>query len=106
MNAPVSITTLLDAETLARVEDIARARGRADAMVIAEAVREATAEATDLDTFVQKGVTSLERGEVHSQEEVEACSRNASRRDRQLVARSGPAQRSPTSPGSMISTPR
>ena len=72
MNAPVSITTPLDPETLARVEEVARARGMSGAAFAAEAIRIATAEALDFDAFAQAGIASIERGEVHTQDDVEA----------------------------------
>ena len=82
MNAPTSITTPLDAETFAKVEELARARGMSRLAFVAEAIRVATTEATDFSTFAQAGVSSFERGEVHSQDEVEAWfeERIASRR--------------------------
>lgn len=72
MNAPVAITDLLDAATIARVEEMARSRGITGAAFMAEAIRDAANEAIDFDAFVQAGVASLERGEAYSQEYVEA----------------------------------
>lgn len=72
MNAPASITAPLDAATLAMVEELARARGISGPEFAAEAIRRATAETTDFNAFVQAGVDSIERGEVYTQDEVEA----------------------------------
>ena len=82
MNAPTSITTPLDAETFAKVEEMARERGISRLAFAAEAIRLATTEATDFSTYAQAGVSALERGEVHTQDEVEAWfeQRIASRR--------------------------
>lgn len=72
MNAPVSITAPLDTETLAKVEELARARGITGAAFAAEAIREAAREPVDFASFVQAGIASLERGEVHGQNDVAA----------------------------------
>ncbi|KQT31789.1 hypothetical protein ASG29_07715 [Sphingomonas sp. Leaf412] len=72
MNAPVSILAPLDRATLAKVTLLARARGISEAEFAAEAIRAAATQQTDFDAFIQVGIDSAERGEVHTQEEVEA----------------------------------
>jgi len=67
-----SITAPLDPVTLALVEDLARARGISGPEFAANAIRQATQEAVDFRAFVQEGIDCVERGEVYTQEEVEA----------------------------------
>ncbi|EZP49160.1 MULTISPECIES: hypothetical protein [Sphingomonas] len=72
MTAAGSITAPLDTATLALVEDLARARGISGPQFAADAIRRATQDAVDWRAFVQEGIDCVERGEVHTQEEVEA----------------------------------
>ena len=71
MNARVSITAPLDAATLALVEELAMREGVSPAVFAAEAIRRATTDEHDVAAFVQAGVAAVERGDVHTQEEME-----------------------------------
>jgi predicted transcriptional regulator len=72
MNALGSITAPLDPATLALVEDLARARGISGPEFAADAIRRAAQDAVDWRAFVQEGIDCVERGEVYTQDEVEA----------------------------------
>ena len=72
MNAPVSITTPLDAATMAMVEELARARGITGEQFAADAIREATQRDADWRAFVQAGIDSGERDGWISQEAMES----------------------------------
>jgi predicted transcriptional regulator len=84
MNAHTSITAPLDAATLAMVEEIARARGISGSEFAADAIRHAAEEAINLREFVQVGRDCIARGDVYTQDEVEAlfAARTAARRQR------------------------
>ena len=72
MNAPLFLTAPLDAATLAKVERLSRESGISEMQFAAEAIREAAAEERDFAAFVRPGAESADRGDVLTQEQVEA----------------------------------
>ena len=72
MNAPASITAPLDTATVAMIEELARARGMTGEQFAAAAIRKAMEHDVEWRTFVQAGVDSADRGELITQEEMEA----------------------------------
>ncbi|MCP3735533.1 hypothetical protein M9979_11690 [Sphingomonas sp. RP10(2022)] len=72
MNAPVSIVAPLDPATLALVQEIAQARGISGEVFAADAIREAAEREVEWRAFVQEGIDSADRGELISQEDMEA----------------------------------
>jgi predicted transcriptional regulator len=72
MNKPAAITTYVDADTLAIVEQLAAAQGRSVADVAGEAIRLFVAREAEYRAFVQAGIDAADRGEVVSQEDMEA----------------------------------
>jgi predicted transcriptional regulator len=67
-----TITATIDAETLAVVKRVARARGMTDAQFAAEAIRRVAESDDDFDAFIQVGIDAIERGDVVSHDEVMA----------------------------------
>jgi predicted transcriptional regulator len=72
MNEHRRITTALDAETIALVEEVARKRGLSSDAYAAEAIRRVVESDADFDAFVQVGLNEAARGEVVPHEEVMA----------------------------------
>lgn len=64
MDKPTSITTELDAETLALVEQVAAWQGRSVAAFAAEAIQRVAETETDYRAFLQEGIDAADRGEV------------------------------------------
>ena len=82
MSKSAVITARLDAETLALVDRIAQAQGRSRSWFAARAIRRAAEKEADFLAFVQEGIDAADRGELISQEEMEAwfderCGRRA-----------------------------
>ncbi len=72
MNALTSITAPLDAATLAMIEEIANARGISGEDFAADAIKRAAEDAAAFRAFVQEGRDAIDRGESHTQSEMEA----------------------------------
>ena len=72
MNALTPITAELDAGTMKLVEELARARGITGAAFAAEAIRRVAEYQADERAFVQVGMDAADRGELVSQEAMEA----------------------------------
>ena len=62
----------LDAETMAVVERVAKRRGVTNSAFAAEAIRRVAESDDDFDAFLQAGIDQLDRGEIVSQDEMEA----------------------------------
>ncbi len=69
MNKPVSITTEVDAETLAMVERLAVARGISREAFAAEAIRRAAEGEADFTAFLQAGVDSILTGDYREHDD-------------------------------------
>ncbi|KRC80922.1 CopG family ribbon-helix-helix protein [Sphingomonas sp. Root241] len=84
MNKPTSITTQIDAETLALVEQLAEARGRSIEDFAAEAIQRVAESEADFRAFVQVGIDAADRGELvpHEQVMAELEARMEKHRDR------------------------
>lgn len=84
MNKPTSITTQIDAETLALVEQLAEARGRSIEDFAAEAIQRVAESEADFRAFVQVGIDAAARGELvpHEQVMAELEARMEKHRDR------------------------
>lgn len=72
MNALTPITAELDAGTMKLVEELARARGITGAAFAAEAIRRVAEYQADERAFIQVGIDAADRGELVSQEAMEA----------------------------------
>ena len=72
MNALTPITAELDAGTMKLVEELARARGITGAAFAAEAIRRVAEYQADERAFIQVGIDAADRGELISQEAMEA----------------------------------
>ena len=72
MNAPVSINAPLDPATFAIVEELARERGITGEAFASEAIRKVAEHEADLRAFIQEGINSADRGELISQEGMDA----------------------------------
>lgn len=72
MNALTPITAELDAGTMKLVEELARARGITGAAFAAEAIRRVAEYQADERALVQVGIDAADRGELVSQEAMEA----------------------------------
>jgi len=72
MNKPAAITAHVDAETLARVEQLAAAQGQTPEQFAAEAIERVAESEAEYRAFVQVGIDAADRGEVISQEAMEA----------------------------------
>ena len=72
MNALTPITAELDAGTMKLVEELARARGITGAAFAAEAIRRVAEYQVDERAFIQVGIDAADRGELVSQEAMEA----------------------------------
>lgn len=64
MTGRLAITTEIDAETLARVDRLARRRGISSDAFAAEAIRRVAESEGDFESFVQAGIDALDRGET------------------------------------------
>lgn len=72
MGKHATITAQVDPETLALVDKAAESRGLSRAKFAAEAIRRAAESDADFLAFVQEGIDAADRGDVISQEEMEA----------------------------------
>jgi predicted transcriptional regulator len=72
MNKPASITAQVDADTLAIVEQLARANGRSIEQYAAEAIQRVAESEADFRAFVQVGIDAADRGELIPHEQVMA----------------------------------
>lgn len=72
MSGSTVITTRLDAEMLARLDQLAVAVDRSRAWLVAKAVQRYVDEELEFRAFVQAGIDSADRGDLISQEEMEA----------------------------------
>ncbi|KQM62753.1 hypothetical protein ASE75_14140 [Sphingomonas sp. Leaf17] len=72
MNARTSITTDLDADTLALVERLALERGMTSPQFAAEAIRRIAESESDYRAFIQAGEADIAAGRVYTQDQVEA----------------------------------
>lgn len=72
MNKPASITAPIDADTLAIVEQLARAQGRSVEQYAAEAIQRVAESDADFRAFVQVGIDAADRGEFISHEDMMA----------------------------------
>ncbi|WP_267394416.1 MULTISPECIES: ribbon-helix-helix protein, CopG family [unclassified Sphingomonas] len=72
MNAPASITASLDPSVAAMVEELALARGITREQFVADAIREQAERGLAWRAFVQEGIDAADRGDVISQDEMEA----------------------------------
>jgi predicted transcriptional regulator len=66
------ITARVDDETIALVDRVAKAQGRSRAWFAARAIEAAARREAEFLAFVQEGIDSMERGELISQEEMDA----------------------------------
>ena len=71
MNALTPIIAQLDATTVAKVHELAQARGITDAEYAAEAIRRVAENEADYRAFVQEGIDAADQEDVISQEELE-----------------------------------
>ena len=72
MNKPAFITAQLDAETLAIVEQLAKADGRSVEDFAAKAIQRVAESEADFRAFVQVGIDAADRGELIPHEQVMA----------------------------------
>jgi len=72
MSKTAVITTRVDEETLARVDQVAKATGRSRAWFAEKAIREAAEREADFLAFVQVGIDAADRGELIPHEHVVA----------------------------------
>lgn len=72
MTAHTSITANLDAEMLALVERLALERGLTAAAFAADAIRQVAESESRYRAFIQAGVDAADRGELVSQDDIEA----------------------------------
>lgn len=72
MNKTNVITTRVDAETFALVDQVARASGRTRASFAADAIRRAAQGEAEFLTFVQEGIDDLDAGRTVPHEQVMA----------------------------------
>lgn len=70
MNAPFSITTILDAELLALVDRLALSRGMSGEDFAAQAIRRVAETEADFDAFIQVGIDAADRGELIDHDDV------------------------------------
>jgi predicted transcriptional regulator len=84
MGHQTSITAQVSGETLDLVDRLALARGLSREAYAAEAIRQVSTKEAEFLAFVQVGVDAADRGDVVSQDEVEAWldERIAASRDR------------------------
>jgi predicted transcriptional regulator len=66
------VTARLDVETLSELDRLAARLDRTRAWVVAKAVERYVAEELEFHAFIQAGIDSADRGELISQEEMEA----------------------------------
>lgn len=66
------ITARVSDEVLAMIDRLARDNERSRAWVVAKLVENAARKQIELADFIQEGIDSIERGEYHTQEEMEA----------------------------------
>ena len=72
MSKSAVITTRLDNDALARLDALATMLDRSRAWIVAKAVQRYVDEELEFRAFVQEGVDAADRGELISQEEMEA----------------------------------
>jgi predicted transcriptional regulator len=72
MNKPASITAQIDGETMALIEQLARARGGSVQDFAAEAIQRVAESETDLRAFIQVGIDAADRGALVPHEQVMA----------------------------------
>jgi predicted transcriptional regulator len=72
MSKTAVITTRVDEETLARVDQVAKATGRSRAWFAEKAIREAAEREADFLAFVQVGIDAADRGDLIPHEQVVA----------------------------------
>ena len=72
MSGAHSITVDVDDATMAIVHRVTKRRGISSLEFAAEAIRRAAESDDDFDAFVQVGIDAADRGDVVSQEEMEA----------------------------------
>lgn len=72
MNKPAAITTHVDADTLAIVEQLAAAQGCSVADFAAEAIQRVAESEADFRAFIQVGIDAADRGELIPHEQVMA----------------------------------
>src|ERR1700759_404884 len=72
MGKTAVITTRVDAETAALVDQVARASGKSRARFAAEAIRRAAKEEAEFLAFVQEGIDDLDAGRTVPHEQVMA----------------------------------
>ncbi len=66
------VTARLDAETLALVDKVAKAKGRSRAWFAADAIRRVAEHEAEFLAFVQVGIDAADRGELVPHEQVMA----------------------------------
>lgn len=66
------ITARLDPALLAKLDELAGAVDRSRAWLVAKAVQRYVEEELEFHTFIQAGIDSADRGELISQEDMEA----------------------------------
>lgn len=72
MTKSAVITARLDEEALARLDELAALLDRSRAWIVAKAVQRYVDEELEFRAFIQQGVDEADRGELISQEDIEA----------------------------------
>jgi len=72
MTKSAVITARLDSEALAKLDQLAAMVDRSRAWIVAKAVQRYVDEELEFRAFVQQGIDEADRGELISQEEMEA----------------------------------
>jgi predicted transcriptional regulator len=70
MTKTATITARVDAETLALVDQVAKAKGRSRSWLAEQAIRHVAKQEADFLAFVQAGIDSADRGELIPHDEV------------------------------------